>query len=96
MASGVGTATLDFGAWPGLNEASVAVVGQATISATSAVEAWLMSEASGGHSALDASWVALFLAITAPAPTAGVGFTITARSVYSWTGTFAVRWVWSD
>jgi len=35
MATGQGIATIDFGAFPGSNEASVAVTGQTTISATS-------------------------------------------------------------
>lgn len=34
MAGATGTATIDFGAWPGSNEASVDVVGTATASQT--------------------------------------------------------------
>ena len=37
----VGTATLDFGAFPGASDAQVAVVGQASIAADSKVLAWL-------------------------------------------------------
>ncbi len=96
MAGGVGTATIDFGAWPGSNEASVAVTGQTAISATSAVEAFTMAEVSGSHTAADASYAVLFMALTCTPPTTGVGFTINARADHTLTGTFAVRWVWSD
>ena len=41
MATGQGTATLDFGAHPGSNEASVAVTGQTSILTTSKAEAWI-------------------------------------------------------
>ena len=44
MANAQGTATLDFGAHPGAKEASVAVTGQAAISATSKVEAYVMAD----------------------------------------------------
>jgi hypothetical protein len=46
-----GTATLDFGAFPGASDASVAVTGQAAIVAGSLVEAWLRPAASADHSA---------------------------------------------
>lgn len=96
MASGSGTATLNFGAWPGTNEATAAVAGQAAISTTSAAEAFLMAEASGAHTAADVAYAALFMALTCTVPVAATGFTITARAAYTLTGTFAVRWVWSD
>lgn len=96
MASGSGTATLNFGAWPGTGEAATAVTGQAAISATSAAEAFLMAEASGVHTAADVAYAALFIALTCTVPVAATGFTITARTAYALTGTFLVRWVWSD
>jgi len=46
-----GTATLDFGAFPGASDASVAVTGQATIGAGSLVECWLLPAATADHSA---------------------------------------------
>ena len=46
-----GTATLDFGAFPGASDASVAVTGQAAIVSGSLVEAWLRPVASTDHSA---------------------------------------------
>lgn len=96
MASAVGTATINFGAWPGTNEASVAVAGQSAIGALSYTAAFLMAEASGAHTVSDAAYAATWLALTADAATAGVGFTVRARTAYTFTGTFVVRWVWSD
>jgi hypothetical protein len=46
-----GTATVDFGAWPGTSDATVTVTGQVGILGTSVVEAWLRLEATADHSA---------------------------------------------
>ena len=46
-----GTATLDFGAFPGKSDASVAVTGQAAIVAGSLVEAWIRPVATADHTA---------------------------------------------
>lgn len=97
MANATGTATLDFGAHPGSNEASVAVTGQASIGAASKVEAWVMGDdTSGGHTANDHRYFAALAGLTCGTPTAANGFTIYARSTEKLTGTFAVRWVWAD
>lgn len=45
-----GTDEIDFGAWPGSDEASVAVTGQTGILAGSLVEAWLFPTATTDHS----------------------------------------------
>jgi hypothetical protein len=97
MASATGTATINFGAHPGSNEASVAVTGQTTISATSKAEAWIMADdTTSDHTASDHRYAELFLSLTCGTPTAGVGFTIYARAIDKLTGQFAVRYVWSD
>lgn len=97
MASATGTATINFGAHPGSNEASVAVTGQTTISATSKAEAWIMADdTTSDHTANDHRYAELFLSLTCGTPTAGVGFTIYARAIDKLTGQFAVRYVWSD
>ena len=44
MSSATGTATIDFGAVPGSNEASVAVTGQTSILATSKADAFIMAD----------------------------------------------------
>lgn len=70
----VGTATLDFGAFPGASDTSVAVVGQAAILATSVVQAWLRPDATADHTA-DEHRVET-LRIEVGNIVAGVGFTI--------------------
>lgn len=97
MATGLGTATIDFGAFPGANEASVTVTGQTSISATSKVEAYIMADdTTSNHTASDHRYVGLWLAFTCGTPTAGTGFTIYGRSTEKLQGQFAVRWVWAD
>src|SRR2546421_302489 len=69
-----GTSTLDFGAFPGASDASLAVTGQAGIVAGSLVEAWLRPVATTDHSA-DEHMVET-LKIFAANIVAGTGFTI--------------------
>ena len=97
MANATGTATLNFGAHPGVNEASVAVTGQGAISATSKVEAWVMADdTSSNHTASDHRYFAALAGLTCGTPTAATGFTIYARSTEKLSGQFTVRWVWAD
>ena len=97
MANATGTAVIDFGAFPGSNEASIAVTGQGTISATSKVEAYVMGDdTSGTHTANDHRYFAALVGLTCGTPTAATGFTIYGRSTEKLTGTFALRWVWTD
>lgn len=95
MASGTGTATIDFGAFPGANEASVAF-SDPTISGAAKVEAFVMGgDSTADHTAADHRYIPLWLALTA-APSAGVGGTIYGRSDHKLQGTFALRYVWAD
>lgn len=87
-----GSTTIDFGAAPGDNFASVTVTGQTAIDATSFVEAFMMYEATAGATA-DEQLVAP-IQLRCGTPTTGVGFTIYAYSDWVLTGTYAVRWVW--
>lgn len=97
MSTGTGTATIDFGAFPGSNEASVNVTGQTSILSTSKVEAYVMGDDStADHTASDHRYFPLFASLTCGTPTAGTGFTIHARSTEKLQGTFALRWVWAD
>lgn len=91
-----GTATINFGAAPGANEATVAVAGQTDILTTSLAEAFFMRETSADHTAEDHSYAALFCALTCDTPVAATGFNITARAIDKLTGQFTVRWVWAD
>jgi hypothetical protein len=95
MASGVGSATLDFGAFPGSNEASV-TFSDASVSTTSGVEAYVMGgDTTADHTADDHKYFACFVGLSA-SPTNGVGGTIYARSEHKLQGTFKVRYVWAD
>lgn len=69
-----GTAILDFGAFPGKSDASVAVTGQAAIGATSLVEAWIRPEATADHTADE--HMLETLKVFAADIVAGTGFTI--------------------
>jgi hypothetical protein len=79
VASAQGTTTVDFGAFPGKSDASVAVTGQASILTTSLAEAWLYPKATTDHSA-DEHLVESLAPILAGNIVAGTGFTIYARN----------------
>lgn len=74
---------IDFGAFPGGYETSVAVTGQTGIGATSLVEAWLHMVATADHSADEHLVEDQYLRIIADASSiiAGTGFTI--RAIYA-------------
>jgi hypothetical protein len=69
-----GTATLDFGAFPGKSDASVAVTGQAAIVAGSLVEAWIRPVDTADH--LADEHMVESLKVFAANIQAGTGFTI--------------------
>jgi hypothetical protein len=97
MATGTGTATINFGAYPGSNEASVAVTGISGISATSKADAFVMAnDTSTSHTAADHRYFESFASLSCGTPTAGTGFTIYARSLEKLTGTWTLRYVWAD
>jgi hypothetical protein len=70
----VGTATVDFGAFPGSSHASVVVTGQAGIVAGSVVQAWVRPVATADHSADE--HMLETLRVHASDIVAGTGFTI--------------------
>lgn len=97
MSSGTGTATIDFGSFPGSNEASVSVTGQTAISSTSKAEAFVMGDdTTSDHTASDHRYFSALVGLSCGTPSAGTGFTIYARSTEKLTGTFSVRYVWTD
>jgi hypothetical protein len=55
-----------------------------------------MAESTSDHTTSDATYAAALIGLSCGVPTAGVGFPIYARSTEKLTGTFKVRWVWSD
>jgi hypothetical protein len=69
-----GTATLDFGAFPGKSDASVAIAGQAAVTAQTLVEAWIRPAATADHSSDEHMLETLQVVAADIVP--GVGFTI--------------------
>ena len=91
------TAVLDFGAFPGNTEASVAVTGQTGISGTSMAEAWIVPDGTPDHSEDEHILEPIYVFIPKSSITAGTGFTIrgyveTAQRCY---GKFNIGWVWN-
>lgn len=91
----IGTATLDFGAFPGATDASVTITGQTGILTSSAVEAYISPAATAEHTA-DEHWVEN-LKVAAGNIVAGVGLTIYGRTddntrLY---GHWNIGWVWA-
>jgi hypothetical protein len=96
MAHNLGTAIIDFGAFPGSNEASVSVP-DPTITAGARVEAFVMGDdTAGDHTANDHRYFPALASVTCGTPNAGVGFPIYGRSVHKMQGSFNLRWVWTD
>ena len=94
MASGVGDAVIDFGAWPGSNEASVAVAA-AGVTATSHVEAWVMgNETTADHTAADHRYFPLFASLTTEPGTDD--FNVYARSTQKLQGLWKLHYVWAS
>lgn len=91
----VGTATIDFGTFPGADETSVAVTGQTDITSTCFAEAFFASDTSADHTEDDHRNAGLFCSLTCSTPTDGVGFIIYAKAVDQLHGRFTVRWVWA-
>jgi len=86
-----GTATIDFGAFPGLNETSV-TVSDTNVVAGSVIKAWFMSDDStADHTAADHKYAPTFINLTAE-PDAGVGLIIYARSEHKMQGQWLVNW----
>lgn len=97
MATGQGTAIINFGGGGGANEAVIAVGGQSTISATSKVEAYVMGDdTTSTHTANDHKYFSSLCGLTCGTPITGTGFSIYGRSFQKLTGSFTVRWVWAD
>jgi hypothetical protein len=100
--AGQGTALLDFGAFPGSSDASIAVAA-ASILSTSLAEAWIFPAATADHTADE--HLVESLRVVAGNVSAGVGFTIyglnssqindkngTGTRLY---GKWNVGWVWN-
>lgn len=92
--AGQGTITIDFGAFPGKTDASIAVTGQAGILTGSLVEAWIFPVATSDHSADE--HLAEPPAIVAGNIVAGTGFTIYGNALDNRAyGLWTVAWCWN-
>ncbi len=94
MVGSYGTATINFGSSPGTQDGYIAVSGQAGISATSAVRAWMQNDTSADHSDYEHFITSNYVSLSCDVPTAGVGFVIYALSELQLTGRYTVRWMW--
>ena len=95
MANNLGTATIDFGAWPGSNEASI-TVSDATIITGAKCDAFVMADSTtSDHTASDHKYFTALAGLSAGNVVNTTGFTIYARSMEKLEGTFLVNWVWS-
>jgi hypothetical protein len=74
-----GTASIDFGAFPGKTDASLVITGQTGILAGSLVEAWILPGATADHSADEHLVEPIY--VIAGNIVAGTGFTIYAMSM---------------
>jgi hypothetical protein len=95
--TGFGTATLNFGTFPGSNEASVTVTGLTAISGTSTSNAYIGADAtSADYTANDHKYLATLIGISCSNATAGSGFTIYGRSIHKIEGQITVDYYWSN
>lgn len=96
MASGHSTGSLNFGAFPGSNEASVSVTGLTGISASSKVEAYFMADdTSVDHTAADHRYAAAIVGLTCGTPS-GTSVMVYGRCMEAMQGTLSFRLVWAD
>lgn len=96
MATGTGTATLDFGAAPGTNVVTATVTGQTGITTTSHVEAWIIGDATADHNAYE--HLHIFpqrIGLACGDLVLDTGFTIYAETELRLTGDVSVHYVWS-
>jgi len=96
MATGTGTATLDFGNAPGTNIVVTTITGQTGITLSSHVSAWIMGESTADHNEYEHSRIlGRAVSVVCENIVNGVGFDIVGATELRLTGLVAVHWVWS-
>ena len=90
-----GSADIDFGAWPGANETSIAVTGQTGIGAGSKITVSMTAVATSNNTIDDAKYAAALIGLSVGTIVNGTGFTIYARSIHKMQGIFTVTWTWT-
>jgi hypothetical protein len=92
----VGTSTIDFGASPGADTATVVVTGQSGITTTSYIQVWIMgTDSTADHNAYTHSLFPMWVQVTPISITDGVGFTLRASNTIRLRGQVKVRWSWA-
>lgn len=87
-----GTAILDFGASPAV-EASIVITGQAAITGTSHVQAWIQRDTTADNGTDEHEQAAMSSTLVCGAIVAGTGFTIFGRMLIGYAiGQFKVHW----
>jgi hypothetical protein len=93
-----GIATINFGSFPGNQQVSVNVTGQASIMSFSLCDAWLFPIATADHSIDEHILDKPYISLAAANVVAGVGFTIFGTAMPGSPplyGTYTVAWVWN-
>jgi hypothetical protein len=89
-----GSAVLDFGAWPGSNNAQVSVTGQTLINANSSIVVSVQYVAQGTNTASDVQFYDGLMEVIASTPIPGSGFTVYGYSNEKIQGQILVTWTW--
>ena len=91
-----GTATIDFGAAPPTDYATIDVTGQGAILATSQAEAWFQGTTTVDSDEEDHLMAAFYCKCVCGIPVAGTGFTIYVLAEMGYTqNTYKIQWVWN-
>lgn len=97
MAGAAGTATLAFGALPGVERVSVDVTGQSGLTAASGLgSAWFMRRTTSDHSADEHEMATHAVMLTCEVPTDGTLRICASSSIGLVAGSFSVEWVWNN
>lgn len=95
MAGAASTATVAFGGGAGTDRASVTVSGQTGLTTAGHAEAWISRDTTSDHSADEHEQLARDSRVLTEITGAGV-FVVSVVCDTTWTGDFAVHWVWND
>jgi hypothetical protein len=90
-----GTAVIDFGPYPGSNEASVVVSGQTGIAPSTVVTLQVPYTASLDYTEADHAYIAALASFVPGSIVTDTSFTIYGRSVHKMQGRINVQWTWS-
>jgi hypothetical protein len=92
--SNKGTASLNFGAAPGGNYASVNVTGQTGISTSSSIKVWVSESTTADHNGFEHLMLNMASGISFGNVINNVGFTIYVLTELRLSGAFLINWEW--